>query len=396
MRAAAYLPGLRPGSVSWRIYHDLVAQLRALGIDCQLWTDPIPQPVDADHTVFLDAGGPAWLDRLGAPLTRSDRLLVTASRLGRQLRRDPVDLLYSEITYPYGTAAEIARRQHPGCRLVTKPTGEDVLSLPSASYGFDRFPLPRRLTDWTLRKADAVRCISPLVTDAISSRTDAPTRVIPSAVAAATAALVDRPAAVVSADRTASREALATRLGIGSARVVMALGRLHPFKGLNVLIEAMAGIDEAALVLAGPSLTVRPHGDHAAHLRQLAASAGISHRVHFTGAISHDDVHGFLSAADVVVVPSLLESMNKVSVEAVASGTPFVTTSSTGVSRFVREDGFAEIVPAGDPGELARAIADVLDDRWQIDAAAAQRFVRQFAPDVVAPQLVELFHEAMR
>jgi len=397
MRLAMYMPGLSPGSLSWTIYQDLAHAVRDLGHDFEIWTDALDAPCEEPGTVFLHAASSFGLDTLMAPLLRNRRMLATARTLAAQLRRSrDVDVLYSEIAYPYGTGAALARRlaRWPG-KLVVKPTGEEVLTLPEASYGFGRYFAPAALTGWTLRQADAVRCISPVVVDAIAGRTDAPRRIIPSAVAAATIAQAQRSPEETRAMRSECRRRFDVTLDLGGAKLVLALGRLHPFKGLDDLIRATASLPGAVLVLAGPSLSVRPHGDHAAWLGKVASEAGVESRVRFPGLVPHDAIDELLGAADVVVVPSLLESMNKVSVEAAATGTPFVTTETTGVSHFLLRDGVGRVVPPRDPDALAAAISDILDGRWAFRRDAALEFVTQFAPATVAPQLVELCAEAM-
>ena len=50
--------------------------------------------------------------------------------------------------------------------------------------------------------------------------------------------------------------------------LIMAYGRLHPFKGLDLLVRAMAAVPDAVLAVVGPSLHLRPLGDTVAELRQ--------------------------------------------------------------------------------------------------------------------------------
>ena len=97
-----------------------------------------------------------------------------------------------------------------------------------------------------------------------------------------------------------------------------------------------------------------------------------------------------MTAADVVVVPSLRESMNRVCAEAAAAGTSFVVTSSTGVADLIDEPGVGQIVAPGDPGAMATAINAVLDGSWQLDATSSARFLQQFDARRVAPRLLEL------
>ncbi len=393
MKIAMYMPGLRSGSMSWAIYHDFAAAMRTAGADFVLLTDaPARATSCPPGTVFLPpAPWAAPLDRLARAVTRAGALLQTASRIRRWLRANPgVDVIYMEMTYPLGAAAWLATRL-TGWKgdLIMTPMGEDFLVLEEASYGHRRYPGPRWLIDQTMKSAAAIRCISPMV-EPYASQFRRPSRVIPLNVADAT--LARKPEAEQA--RQTSRRLLEQRLNLGPGGIVLSLGRLHPFKGIHVLVEAMEHVPDAHLLVAGPSLNVAGFGDYQSYLEGQAAGLGIANRVHLLGTVPHEQVGAMMAAADVVVVPSLLESMNRVCAEAAATGTPFIVTSSTGVADLVDEAGVGQIVAPGDPRALAAAISAVLEGRWQPDTAATQRFLEQFAASRAAPRLLELIATA--
>lgn len=101
-----------------------------------------------------------------------------------------------------------------------------------------------------------------------------------------------------------------------------------------------------------------------------------------------------MAAADVVVVPSLRESMNRVCAEAAATGTPFIVTASTGVADLIDEPGVGQIVAPDTPGAIAVAINAVLDGSWRPDPASSARFLRQFDASRAAQRLLELISSA--
>ena len=402
MKIAMYMPGLRSGSMSWAIYQDFAAAMRSGGADFVLLTDA-PEPTASrpqgpascpEGTVYLPpAPLAAGLDRLARPLTRSATLLATAGRIRRWLRANPsLDVLYMEMTYPLGAAAWLAARLC-GWRgsLIMTPMGEDFLVLEEAAYGHRRHPLPRWLIRRTMRSAAAIRCISPMVLE-YAGDFGRPMQVIPLNVANSTG----RAQPGTPAGRQKARESLRQRLGLERDGIVLSLGRLHPFKGLHVLVESMTHVADAELVIAGPPMTVAGYGDYGDYLQRRAGSCGVADRVHLLGTVPHDEIGALMAAADVVVVPSLLESMNRVCAEAAAVGTPFVVTSSTGVAELIDESGVGQVVAAGDPRATADAICAVLDDSWQPDAAATRRFVRQFDASRVAARLLELISSVGR
>lgn len=394
-----YMPGLHPGSMSWSIYQDFASAIRALGPELTLLTDAPDGNAPAAHqgTRYLRAGpSTRWLDGIAAPLTRCRSLLSTSQAVSGYLREQTdLDLLYCEIAYPLGAGVNLARRRSGwnGATVVC-PMGEDILVVDDAGYGFGRFPVPRRARDWTLRSAAAIRCISPMVCERIASF-GKPSAVVPLNVANATVAAAARSSEAIAVERRAARASLISRLGLQGDAIILSLGRLHPFKGIHLLVDAMAALPDAELLVAGPSLSVRGYGDYSEFLRQRALHHGVEDRVHLLGAVPHPEVIEMLSAADAVAVPSLLESLNRVCMEAAAAGTPFVVTDTTGISAFVTEDGVGIVVPPRDPGALATALANILEGNWRPDRAAAQRFVGRFSAAAVATPLVELFEEAL-
>jgi glycosyltransferase involved in cell wall biosynthesis len=302
-------------------------------------------------------------------------------------------VLHVEIAYPLGTAAlfAVALSGWRGLTVVT-PMGEDVLVVKDASYGFRRFPVPRLLVSWTLRRAGAIRCISPLIRKLVDEEWPGPpAHTIPLNVASWALSLNEEPAETRRSRRSRARQTLLARSGIPDAPLVVALGRLHPFKGMDVLVEALRGVPSAHLLIAGPSLEVRPFGDAAKHLADIARARGLEERVHLLGSIPPGEALAILAAADVVAVPSYQESLNRVCIEAAAVGTPFVVTETTGIAAYVPDRGVGLIVPPRSPPALAEALSQVIDGRWSPDAAQASAFVRRFAPERIGEDMLGLY-----
>jgi glycosyltransferase involved in cell wall biosynthesis len=270
------------------------------------------------------------------------------------------------------------------------PMGEDFLILDEASYGHRRYPLPRWLIERTMRAAAAVRCISPMVLE-YTTDYGHPAAMVPLNVANSTLAARSTPPQDAKVARARLRDELQfTRRGLA-----LSLGRLHPFKGIHVLVQAMVHTPDVDLVIAGPTLRVGEYGDYGQYLAEEARRLGVNDRVHLLGAVPHEDVSALMAAADVVVVPSLLESMNRVCAEAAASGTPFIVTSSTGAADLVQEPGVGQVVAPRDPEAIAAAINDVVSGTWEADVEAAGRFVDQFDASAIAPQLLALIREGI-
>lgn len=400
MRIAMFMPELAPGALGTLLYRDLADAFAARGHSFACLGGG--EPSAADAWVRPLPLSPAWerFGALGAPLLRTRRFFAYAAALAAWLRREgrAIDVLHIEIAYPTGAAAALAAaRSGFGGVLSISPMGEDVLVLPQASYGFRRYPLPRALVGWTMRRAHVIRAISPLMLDLVRREWPrTPSRAVPLNVVRRAVDLADEPAEARAERRRAARQALAGRHPIGDRPVVLALGRLHPFKAIDVLIEALPSVPRAHLLIAGPSLRVRPFGDLASSLAALAGRLGVGERVSFLGKVPPAAALDLLAGADVLAVPSHLESMNRVCVEAAAVGTPFVVTERTGVAGWLPGSGVGVVVPSGDPRALGSALGDVIAGGFVHDAEQTRGFVHRFAPERVAADLVELYAPLLR
>jgi glycosyltransferase involved in cell wall biosynthesis len=243
-----------------------------------------------------------------------------------------------------------------------------------------------------LKRADAVRCSSSLVERVVRSiGVGGVTRVIPICVTTATVEAARESVEMRRLRRQAARAEVDARFGTADRPLIMAMGRLHPFKGLEVLVAAMREIPEGRLLIVGPSLRTKAFGDYAQHLANLSESLGVGEQVAFAGAVAPPANLEMLGAADVVAIPSHLESHNKVAIEAAAVGTPFVVTETTGISAVVPESGVGIVVPANDPLALAAGIDEIIEARWMYDSTAAAEFVSRFSPRQIGSELVELY-----
>jgi rhamnosyl/mannosyltransferase len=177
------------------------------------------------------------------------------------------------------------------------------------------------------------------------------------------------------------------------SRIVLFVGRLVYYKGLDVLLRAMLHV-RGELLLVG----VGVDGDR---LRRTAAQLGLSRRVHHVGFVSDAELPGFYRAATVVVLPStgIGEAFGLTQVEAALCGRPVVSTRlPTGVSR-VNEHGVTGLcVEPGDPRALAAALAQLLDDEGRSRAmgeAARQRALREFTVDPMVERTVALYERVV-
>jgi glycosyltransferase involved in cell wall biosynthesis len=185
----------------------------------------------------------------------------------------------------------------------------------------------------------------------------------------------------------------AVRAGLGGEHrpVVLAAGRLVPQKGYQVLLAAAAGWQDRDPV---PLLVIAGEGPLAGALAGQARESGAA--VRFLG--QRDDIPALLGATDVVVVPSRWEGQPLIVQEALRAGRPLVASRTGGIPDLTGEDA-ALLVPPGDPGALATAVASVLDDHGlaaKLAAAAARRAAELPGPGGAVDSVVRLYRRLLR
>lgn len=176
-------------------------------------------------------------------------------------------------------------------------------------------------------------------------------------------------------------------------RLVVFVGRLVEYKGLDILLNAISRID-AQLVIIGD-------GPLRGKLERLSRSLGISDRVLFYGRLSQSDIKIFLHAAQLLVLPSITvaEAYGLVQMEAMAAGCPIVNTNlPTAVPHIARHDLEGLTVPPKDPVALARACEAIIDNpqlRSRLSSAARARAHSEYSADVFRSRMAEIYDEVM-
>jgi glycosyltransferase involved in cell wall biosynthesis len=210
--------------------------------------------------------------------------------------------------------------------------------------------LLRRVQAWVARRADGLIVPSPHLVETVTSWGVRPERihVVPNAVPP------PGPASPASRSR--------------SGFTLVSIGRLLPYKGFDLLLEAVAGLRQAGadvrarIVGTGPS-----EGD----LRGQAVRLGIAEAVELTGAVPHEEIGAQLQTADVFVLLSTHEGLSHVVLEAMQAGVPVVATDVPGNRALIRDGHNGRLVPR----EVARATAvirELLSDDAQRRRLAAE------------------------
>lgn len=160
------------------------------------------------------------------------------------------------------------------------------------------------------------------------------------------------------------------------AFVVASVGRLVGWKGLRIVIEALAGLPGRIHYL------VVGEGPDRAALEAQAAQYGLQARVHFAGRIAHDELPGVLSQCDALVQPSIGEEAFGISVvEAMACGLPALVSDQGGLPEIVVDGECGRLLAPGDVESWRKAIAALADDAplaARLGIAARERVACEF------------------
>jgi len=183
-------------------------------------------------------------------------------------------------------------------------------------------------------------------------------------------------------------------LNIREARLIVNVKRLHDLAGQTYLLDAFALVRKAR---ADVRLVICGTGSLRSALEAQAASLGISTAVTFAGLVSNDEVARYVAAADVFALPSLLEALPTVAVEALASGTPVVSADHPGgieLQTIFGDD--VAVVPRRDAAALARAITEALESGRRTRPSTDDSLARLFRPDAIATQYEALYQLVAR
>lgn len=293
--------------------------------------------------------------------------LVRALAAG--LRRGDYSILHSHNGRTALHAAVAASMAGKGAFVMTEhflaPTHTGLTGLKGAFY--------RRAHRWVERQAAAVIAVSEAARDELVRRNPD---------------LVERvhvvPNGIQSALPTVDSEVVRHRFGVARDELlVVCVARLEVEKGLDVLVEAL---HKAAAVLPSIRCIIAGEGKERLRLEGMIRQRSLEQVVQLPGHLQ--DAVSLMAAADVLVLPSLVESFGMTLVEAMSLGKAVVATSAGGPLEIVEHEKTGLLVPPSDAQALAHALVCLLKDRPLREAYGAEGY-RRFLARYTAEQMAQ-------
>ena len=274
--------------------------------------------------------------------------LALATRMSEVAEYYELDLLHVHYAIPHSVSALLARQMLAarGRKLpfVTTLHGTDITLV-----GLDRSYLP--ITRFAIEESDGVTSISQYLKDKTLTefKIKNPIAVIPNFVNCDVYKPLD------------DREAARARYAAPGEKIVIHLSNFRPVKRVTDVVKVFARIVErvpARLLLVGD-------GPDRSSAEWLAHGLGIQDRVTFLG--KQESVNELLPVADLMVMPSELESFGLAALEAMACRVPTIGTRVGGVPELIDDGATGRLFPVGDTDAMADAAVALLNDVERLD-----------------------------
>jgi glycosyltransferase involved in cell wall biosynthesis len=185
------------------------------------------------------------------------------------------------------------------------------------------------------------------------------------------------------------------RFGIFNENVVLFVGRLASYKGVEYLLKSMPPVikefKDTVLVIVG-------EGNIRNELEKLTKKLGLQEHVRFLGSLPSDQIPEIMSLATVFVLPSLVESFGVVIAEALSMEKPVIASNVGGIPEVLEKGKTGVLVSRQDVKGLSEAIVSVLSDQnWARTMAIEGRkaVVRKFSWQSVTTKTLGIYKEAM-
>ena len=304
-----------------------------------------------------------------------------ASRIFEVAIREKLDLIHVHYAIPHAVSAYLAREMLKPERylpVVTTLHGTDITLV-----GSDASFLP--ITRFGIEQSDGVTAISNYLRDATHSTfcTGCDIKVIYN--------FIDSGYYKRSPD-----DSLRRSIAPEGEKIVLHISTFRPIKRITDCIEVVARMSE----LGGPAVRLVMCGDgpERAEAQTLAERLGVAGSVSFVGKKPQSEILGYLSAADLFLLPSQSESFGLSALEAMACEVPVIATRVGGLPEVIEEGGCGYLFDVGDTRAMAERAIQVLSDDREIERLGRRGreiAVSSFATERIIPQYEALYSDVV-
>jgi N-acetyl-alpha-D-glucosaminyl L-malate synthase BshA len=308
--------------------------------------------------------------------------LALASRMAEVAEYYELDLLHVHYAIPHSVSALLARQMlaSRGRRLpfVTTLHGTDITLV-----GLDRSYLP--ITRYSIQESDGVTSISNYLKEKTIQdfNVTRPIETITNFVNCNVYKSID------DADQRAEAR---KRLAEPDEAILMHLSNFRPVKRVRDVVKVFAQVARelpAQLVLVGD-------GPDRSAAEWLAHDLGIHGRVHFLG--KQEQVNELLPLADLMLMPSELESFGLAALEAMACKVPTIATRVGGVPELIDDGETGLLYSVGDVDGMAKGALSLLGDQRRLQAmrdAVRQTAQKHYCASLVVPHYVRYYEQVL-
>jgi N-acetyl-alpha-D-glucosaminyl L-malate synthase BshA len=304
-----------------------------------------------------------------------------ASKLYEVALDHSLDIVHMHYAIPHAVSAYLARemlRRERYLPVVTTLHGTDITLV-----GRDPSFLP--ITRFGIEQSDAVTVISRYLRDATHETfcTGCSIEVIYNFIDANYYRRVPNPA-------------LKRELAPGSEKILLHISTFRPIKRITDCIEIVARICERNLFPV--KLIMCGDGPERADAETLAARLGVGNRIEFVGKQPQPRILEYLSAADLLLLPSQSESFGLAALEAMACEVPVIATRVGGIPEVVEEGETGYMLDVGDVAAMADAAMKILTDpqeHMRLARRGREVAVARFSTEKIIPQYEELYREVI-
>jgi PEP-CTERM/exosortase A-associated glycosyltransferase len=364
---------------------------RRLGIDINVVSSA--QQPDARPDEALD-GIPHWrtapLRLAPSPVREFQLMRALSKRVAWAAAHFKPDLIHAHSPILVGLpASRVASRLRIPFIYEVRDLWENA-SVDRGRFRMNSLPYraTRGLETALLRRADAVTTLGETLRQELQSRTTSAVTVVDNGVDTEQFAPVEAEASWRAQWNPDNRTLLAY------------IGSFQPYEGLDILFKSLRHL---ALTIPDVQLLIAGDGPQRAGLEQLARAEGLQDRVRFTGRVPHSRVKEIYAVADLLVYPRIETLTTRLTtplkpLEALSMGKAVLASNLAAMRELIEDNATGLLFAAGDPADLARKAATLLQDPAlgrRLGVVARQRMLQSRRWDSLIARYVPVYERAL-